>query len=71
MHLDSYYNVFLLIGVHLRIVLELNSSSSSVGSVCPIYRMITQDLPDDISGTNETCNSKSINDCPLLSTSIN
>ena len=64
MHLVSYYNVFLLIGVHLRNMFELDSSSSSVGSVCPSYRMMTQDLPYDIPGSKQTRHSKSTNDCP-------
>ena len=66
MHLVSYYNVFLLIGVHLRNVFELNSSSSSVGSLCLSYRMMTQNLPYDISGSKQAYHSKSTNDCPYF-----
>ena len=43
---------------------EFNSSSSSVGSVCPSYRIMTQNLPYDISGSKQAHNSKSTNDCP-------
>ena len=66
MHLVSYYNMFLLIGVHLRNVFQLNWNSSSVGSVCPSYRMMTQSLPYDISGSKQAHHSKSTNDCPYF-----
>ena len=66
MHLVSYYNMFLLIGVHLRNVFQLNSNSSSVGLVCPSYRMMTQSLPYDISGSKQAHHSKSTNDCPYF-----
>ena len=59
MHLVSYHNVFLLIGVHLRNVFELNS-------VYPNYRMMTQNLPYDISGSKQAHHSKSTNDCPYF-----
>ena len=53
-------------GVYLRNVFELNLNSSSVGSVCPNYRIMTQNLPYDMSGSKQAHHSKSINDCPYF-----